>query len=560
MTRAGKDAAPTEIEHPSAVPSGPPLDGSPLRERRSADRRLRETLERISAAFFAFDFDWRLIYVNQRASDLWRVPLMDRLGERLLDVSPGWVDSDFGKKVIAAAAGDGPARFDHWNRRLDRWLDVQVYASDDGVSLYIEDVTERRRQEFEQRFLADASTVLNGSLDLDVTLQNLATLCAEHLGDVCMVDSINEPGRIACTVIAHRDLEIQNRLLGFREQFPFNREAAEGPGLAFRSGQSRLYENIGHVDRDRLDAEYGRLDAFSELGFRSAIVVPMVSRSIVQGVISIVSSTAGSFKAADLTLAEELARRAGTAIDNARLYRHAQAAVAAREQFLAVVAHELRTPVTSVSGFAGLLKREADGGCDPDRIRRYVQRLSDASARLNALVEDVLDVSRIQSGQMLLRPQPFDLAELTRGVVERIADVRFNDETRITYQGPESGCKVIADDHRIEQVIVILLDNAIKYSPHDEAIAVRLAAIDAECELTVEDHGIGLPHGADQMIFEAFERAANAQEANVSGLGIGLSIARSIVERHGGSIWAKSMGEGEGTTIGFRLPAQPLDC
>lgn len=488
------------------------------------------------------------------------MPLLDRVGERLSDISPGWTTTAFGEKVFAALSGEGPARFDYVNPDTRRLLDVQVHPSDDGVSFYIEDVTDRRRHEFEQRFLTDASAVLADSLDLDLTLQNLAALCTEHLADFCVVDSISEPGRVPQTVVAHRDAAQQDRLVAFREQFPFDPDAEFGPGPVLRTGRARLHEVIDDETNARLRADHNGLDAFLELGFCSVIIVPMVSRAIVQGVISLVSHTPGCFTPADLPLAEELGRRAGAAIDNARLYRNAQAAIAAREEFLSVAAHELRTPMTAIGGFAGLLQREVNGGGDSERIRRYVRRLDDASTRLRALVEDMLDVSRIQSGRMLLRPSEFDLAVLTRELVDRTADAQLNNRIRIIYGGPESDCLLRADDDRIEQAISILIDNAIKFSPRDEAIAVRLAEAPGGWEISVEDHGIGLPGGADRTIFEPFERALNARQANITGLGIGLSIARGIVERHGGAIWATSRGEGEGATIGFRLPAQPLDC
>ena len=534
----------------------------PTMSRRATERaetRLRETLEQIPAAFLTFDRDWKLVYVNQRASDLWRVSLMDRIGELLWDITPGWDETDFGKRVLAAVSGVERNNFDHWHRRLERWLDVRVYSGADGVSIFVDDVTERRRRELHQTFLSEASEVLSGSLDLNTTRQNVADIAVKHIAEFCLVDSIGEPGRIAHTAIRHHDPVQHQRLATFRERFPFDHDAKVGPGLALRTGQSHLYETIDEETQSRIRERDDRLNEFLSLGFRSVIVSPMMSRGIVQGVISLVSTTPGHFTPLDMPLADELARRAGVAIDNARLYRDAQTAVSAREQFLLTVAHELRTPITSIQGFAGMLQREASGANNRERIQRYVRRLTDASSRLSALVEDVLDVSHLRSKQFALRSRAFDLAVLTREAIDRIAEQRPEAKAHLAYEGPESGGTLFGDDGRIEQVLSNLIDNAIKYSPQGSEITVRLATTQNGYELSVIDHGIGLPPGTEEMIFEPFGRAKNALDAHVPGLGIGLSIARRIIERHDGEIWAESEGEGHGVSIRFRLPAKRLD-
>jgi len=582
MTQAGNQPANdpfvSEVKPPRLLGSHSSRDGSVSRNddsRRSDDQRdqlassrretdlanlrLQDTLEQISAAYFAFDLDWRLITINQRASDLWRTPLEDRIGERFWDVLPSWDESAFGKQVLETVESGTAGRFDHWHGRLQLWLDVHVYSSADGVTLYVDDATDRRRQEFHQRFLSDASAILTGSLDFDTTLHSLASLSVARLADFCVVDAIAEPGRIAQSAVAHADPGQRALLRTFRQKYPFDHDSAFGPGLAFRTGGSHLYRVIDDSTKAGLRLQPGRLDAFVELGFRSAIVAPMISRGIVQGVISLVSTSPGRFTEHDLALAEELAGRAGVAIDNARLYRNAQAAVTVREQFLSAAAHELRTPITSMRGYVGLLQREVSGKNDPERVLRYVHRLNDATGRLTALIEDMLDVSRMRSGQILLRPQSFDLAVLTRQVIARVAEQHVQNHNDIDYQGAESGAWLIADCDRIEQVLSNVIDNAIKYSPSGDALTVRLVPSAGGWEISVSDHGIGIPKGAHKSIFEPFGRAANAREVNVTGLGIGLSISKSIVERHGGAIWTESAGEGQGATVRFRLPTQPLD-
>jgi signal transduction histidine kinase len=244
-------------------------------------------------------------------------------------------------------------------------------------------------------------------------------------------------------------------------------------------------------------------------------------------------------------------------MDNARLYRDSQAAITARDQFLSVAAHELRTPITSINGFSELLRRELHGAArNPERITRFVDRLAGAGSRLAALVEDMLDVSRIRLGQLPLRLAPFDLAALVRRVVLSYEEQHGDDRHPVVTILPPEPCVVVADEDRLEQVLTNLLDNAVKYSPHGGEIRLALETTPGAVRLTVSDPGIGLPPDELETIFKPFGRAVNALADNLPGLGLGLFICRNIVERHGGRIWAESAGEHRGTTIVVWLPVR----
>ena len=256
------------------------------------------------------------------------------------------------------------------------------------------------------------------------------------------------------------------------------------------------------------------------------------------------------------TLEHERSERAlrASALDNARLYAEAQAAIRARDEFLSIASHELRTPVTGIKGFAQLLLRAQERNrLDPARLTRALHAIDDATDRLTPLTQDLLDVSRIRLGQLPLRLQEIDLADLVRRVSERFADQLPNThELRV-----EVGAAVpsiAGDADRLEHVLSNLLENATKYSPGGGLVEVRLACGDGEIVLTVRDEGIGLPIDATESIFQPFGRAPNATPGNLPGMGLGLYICRNIVERHGGRIVARSAGEGHGTRVEITLP------
>lgn len=234
-----------------------------------------------------------------------------------------------------------------------------------------------------------------------------------------------------------------------------------------------------------------------------------------------------------------------------------EAALRARDEILSIAAHELRTPVTAVMGFADLAIRQMGAGpLDGPRTARYLRRIAEGSRQLAGLVEDLLDVSRIRLGRLPLRPQPLDLIDLVREVVDRYRE-QIGDEHRLTLSAPAGDCAAVADGGRLEQVLVNLLDNAVKYSPEGGEIRIVVQPSDDGVAIAVNDPGMGLPADVGDAIFEPFGRAANAEASNLPGLGLGLHISRGIVERHGGRMRAESAGEGRGTTVTVWLPLRP---
>ncbi len=237
----------------------------------------------------------------------------------------------------------------------------------------------------------------------------------------------------------------------------------------------------------------------------------------------------------------------------------AEAAVQARDTFLSIAAHELKTPLTALKAVAQLLlRRQERGQLEPDRLVNGLNDLTRAVNRLSALTDDLLDVASLRTGQLPLSPRATDLATLAREAVQRVNE-RDDGRHRLTLEALGDLPPVLADAVRIEQVLTNLLDNATKYSPQGGPVEVTILTAGAGVTLSVRDAGMGLPEGATESIFEPFGRARNAAASNLPGMGLGLYICRNIVERHGGWIRAASAGEGHGMTVTLWLPfADPL--
>ncbi len=444
-----------------------------------------------------------------------------------------------------------------------RWLAArgQVYPDETGRPVRLiginMDVTERRRAEDRLRFLAEASSLLAGSLDYATTLESVARLAVPGIADWCAVDIVSDDGMLERLAVAHVDPEKVALARSLEQRYPSNPDASYGVPEVLRTGRSEIYPEIDDalLVATARDAEH--LAILRSVGLSSAMVVPLLARGRAVGAITLIASESGrTFDQDDLTLAEDLARRAAAAVDNARLFGQAQAAIRARDQFLSIAAHELRTPVAGLKGYAQMLLRAQErGGIAPERLTHALRTVNTASGRLAPLTDDLLDVSRIRLGQLPLRPVPLDLAALVRDVGWRFAD-GLGSTHRLVMDVPAGPITTTVDAARVEQVLTNLLDNAHKYAPEggEICLALRQEADGHGVELSVQDSGIGLPPGTAEMIFEPFGRAANAASRNLPGLGLGLYICRDIVERHGGRIWAESAGDGQGTTLRIWLP------
>ncbi len=233
----------------------------------------------------------------------------------------------------------------------------------------------------------------------------------------------------------------------------------------------------------------------------------------------------------------------------------AEEAVRSRDAFLSIAAHELRTPVTALKGTTQLLARwSARGSMDPVRVARNVGILEHSADRLAELTEDLLDVSRIRTGQLPLDREPLALLPLITADLERRREREDQQHTFALHHDQQLPI-ISADSGRIDQVLTNLLDNAVKYTPQGGEITIEVRSQDRGIAVSIQDHGIGLPPEAIEQIFVPFGRAKNAIASNLPGMGLGLYICRMIIERHNGWIRAESPGENQGTTMTFWLPS-----
>ncbi len=433
-------------------------------------------------------------------------------------------------------------------------LTVSLLKDDAGrprhfVSI-IEDITERRLRANRRQFLTEASETLLASFDDPTTLARVGRLAVPTVADWCMVDLAAPGGQGEPIVIVHAD----RTQTGVLEQWALAERNGSRLRLVdlLRDGQPALLSELpkawtmGHelASGDLADAT-------------SVLVVPVVARDEILGTIAFGVSSGRRYGPADLAMAEDLAHRVSLAVDNARLYREARDAVSARDEFLSIASHELRTPLTPLQiVLQRLLSERSNEPLETiatDRLRLLLVRSERQVQRLTALVDNLLDVSRVSSGTLRLQREECDLAEVVAEVVGRFGEECARAECQVTIEAPPT---LVGqwDPLRIEQVITNLLANAIKYGA-GKPIAIQVDRAGASARLVVTDHGIGIEPEKVSRIFERFERAVSSR--SYGGLGLGLYIARQIVEAHGGQITVASR-PAEGSTFTIELPIEHL--
>lgn len=413
------------------------------------------------------------------------------------------------------------------------------------------DITERKAAEDALRFLIHAGTQLAASLEFGTTLQSAGQLAIARLSDWCLIDLLDEGGRWQLASLIHADSGTESASRALLEQ----QGGAGLPGASApqQFGSRALTLSAGEAPPGM---EPRRVALLRALGPGSLLQVPLVARGRPSGVLTLGRTfRSAPFNAQDAILVEELARRVAVALDNARLFQKSQEAIRARDDFLSIASHELRTPLTPLQIKLQLLhRRVGELSRSPEAAAWLEQNLAVIERqirRLVRLIDEMLDISRLEEGRLRLELEPVELAALVREVVassEAAGEVaRSKGEVRLSLPEETIGRW---DRLRMEQVIGNLLSNALKYG-QGRPIEVEVRREALQARLVVRDQGLGITPEDQERVFGRFERAVSVR--HFGGFGLGLYIARQAVEAMGGTIRLDSK-PGEGSTFTVLLP------
>ena len=395
--------------------------------------------------------------------------------------------------------------------------------------------TARQAAEREERraaFLASAGQELAASLDFEQAVRTLARLFVPNLAEMCAIDIVGTEGELRRAAVAHR---------------------ADGEEKTLRKSIDRVPEEISRAMEDRearLIAGGAPLLSYlidHDTEQRSIIVVPLVTRGRSAGVVTLAAPVGRTFERDDMLLATELARHGALATDNARLYTESQQAVRTREEVLGIVSHDLRNPLNATTLASSLLQTSENLSAEE---REQLDIIILSAKRMRRLIEDLLDVTRLEGGKQLpIEPVSVDVEPLVSEACDLFKGQATDSGISLMQQVAHGIPRVYADHHRILQVFSNLIGNAMKFTPSGGVIRVEANRRDSGVLFKVADTGQGIPREHLRDIFNPYWQGKRAERM---GAGLGLPIARGIVESHGGQIWVES--QPGGTTFFFTLP------
>jgi PAS domain S-box-containing protein len=456
---------------------------------------------------------------------------------------------------------DAVIRFRASGSPQDRWSLVRARLlrgespEDDLVVTSFQDISALKRTELRLSFLSEASAILGESVEPHEFLPQVARLAVSFVADWCVIDLLDASKAVHRAALAPANPQLDDAAES-EHLWPPDAPRLGGVGELLRHGRS---VHVTEVTEELLSAaarDTEHLRVLQAMRIREVLIVPLTGRGQILGALTVVNTGQRPLMSAeDMTTLEELGRRAGSAIDGARLVLEAQEAVRLRDEFMASASHDMRTPLAAVRGFAQLARRHlaSNGATDVAALDRWLSDIDEGAARLTSLVSDVMDSTLLRGGHPVpLQLQRVDLAELVGDRVGEHQDAE-GESHQFTIDGDAEPILGTWDPDRLGRVLDNVLGNAVKFSPGGGPIEVRLGSQDERSFVAVTDHGIGIPRVDIGRIFTPMFRGANA--GGVAGTGLGLAGSRRLIELMGGEITVQSQ-LGEGSTFTIWLPRE----
>ncbi|MEH2038299.1 hybrid sensor histidine kinase/response regulator, partial [Nostoc sp.] len=483
-----------------------------------AKAHLETVIAGIQDQFFVLDREWRYTFVNDRVADVVGIPKEELLGKIIWEVFPDVVQSEFDTQVHRAIAQNTVVQFEYFYAPWQRWFENRVYPFAEGVSIFVTEISDRKQAEKALR-------------ESEEKFRNMA----DNAPFMVWVTDTNS----YCTYLSQSwyDFTGQSEEMGLG----FGWLNAVHPE-DYNDARNVFLEANRSYSAFRLEYRLRRKDG----KYRSCIDAANpwfgVDGQFKGYIGSVIDITERKVAEAERDRLLELEQAART---------EAERANRVKDEFLAVLSHELRSPLNPILGWARLLQtREFDAVA----LKKAIATI-ERNAQLQAqLIEDLLDVSRILQGKLNLKMLPVNLVLVIEAGLETVRLAAEAKNIQIQTMLDASFGQVLGDSGRLQQVIWNLLSNAVKFTPEGGKIDIQLECVDAQAEITVSDTGKGINPEFLPYVFEYFRQADGTTTRKFGGLGLGLAIVRHLIELHGGTIQAESLGEGQGAIFRVRLP------
>jgi PAS domain S-box-containing protein len=524
-------------------------------------------------AMISTDSTGKIIHFNNRAQAIFGYTARDALGRQLISLISERThdtyrririsESDVNKRAteLIAKKADGtefPIEIilSSWNTADESLITAQVRditerkrAEDTSASSMTEERTRRTEAEVAERrarILAEASATLASSMDYVATLSGLAKLAVPRFADLCAVYVLNEDNTIRRLATEHINPSRLSVLAQIERAYPSTLKDAYGPAAVLKSGKALWRAQVSDSLMMEMARNTNHLSLLRQVGLKSYMVVPMTARNRTLGVIEFaITESNRYYSGSDLALGEDLAQRAGIAVDNANLYREtqealftAQKAVSSRDELIAIVSHDLKNPLSAIGFGAATALKSLDA-------------ISHSANRMNRLISDLLDIASIDARNLSIRREPTQPSKIVDNVWRVLEPAAAAKQIQFKRDVQPDLPLINVDPARIEQVLSNLVGNSLKFTPNGGSIIIHAERHGQEVMFSCSDTGAGIPSEHFEHIFD---RHWQAKETAHLGTGLGLAIAKGIIESHGGQIWVTS-NPGQGSSFHFTVTA-----
>jgi PAS domain S-box-containing protein len=524
---------------------------------------LEHILESISGGFFALDKDFRFTYWNKGAEEGTGLKREDVLGKHVFDIFPNAKDVELGEKYLLAMKTKTFQTIEtsYKDERFEAWYDVRIYPTEDGLSVFFQDITSKKREQREKEALMAVSHAVNTSQFLD-EMSLVAGEKIAHFFDVipkfvCIYQY--DPRRMILHLLAPSVAEIPNASQDVAHKLVDQAD----PSAVVEAALSHRPVITDELTRSSIAPFFlGEIEA---LQLKTLIAVPLLVQDELQGVLEVLSRKVDSHVADDLGLLSVIANELSIGISRKKLIEEitvknvqldnekhkTEEANDTLKRFLATFSHELRAPLNSIVGFSEFLSEDFQS-LSTDQVQEFMKNIHVSAKHLQSLINDILDLSKIEAGKLDLHVESYPVSYFVE-TVERVLRVALQEKNlRLSFDVEEDVDRLVVDQTRMKQVLVNLISNAIKHSPMGASVQVRIHRVENDIEVRVRDNGMGIAQQEIPKLFHPFFQL-KGEGGNLDGSGLGLAISKRLVELHGGQIWVESE-RGKGSTFTFRIP------
>ena len=525
--------------------------------------RYESILESISGGFFACDDRFVITYWNHAAELGTGLSAKDVLGKNVFEVFPNAAGAALGEKYRLAMDTKTFQSFEtsYKDERFEAWYDIRIYPAEHGLSVFFQDITEKKREQRQKEILVAISAAISSSKHLD-------ELCLRAAEKVALLFEI--PSKMVCLYLydprgneirlvapALLDVEFPQDLVHQPVLANAKRLAAQA---AFRK-EAIISDQVGESTVAALFRQ-----EMEDLQLKSLLVIPLVVQEDVQGVLEVLTIKEKSFVSGEMEILSVVANELAGGMSRKRLIDELRTKNVELEsqtqktlevsdtlkKFLATFSHELRSPLNSIIGFSELVTTQL-GDLSPASIQEFMKNINASGRHLQQIINDILDLSKIEAGKMELHIASYPVSYFEEGVRRVLASEIAGKDIHLEFAFSPEFDEIVVDQTRFKQILINLVSNAIKFSSRSGTVTVGSQRVENDIQFEVKDSGIGIKPEEFGGLFKPFRQAASGHDMNRQGLGLGLAITKKLVELHGGTIWVESEW-GTGTSVFFRIP------